>query len=202
MKNLEDLRGIWRGRTVACIASGPSLTAEDCELVHAAGLPTIVVNTSFRRAPWADILFAMDAGWWVQHMAEVERDFAGARWGYVYHPGVIATKGKLFPMGVGNSGSFAISMAVVTKPMRILLLGYDCQFAPDGRRHWHEDHPGNLGNAVSIKRWPYQFDLVSRYAASHGIKVVNCSRSTALTCFERGDLEAELARAVPEAAAA
>ena len=29
--SLDALRGIWKGRTAVCIASGPSLTAEDVE---------------------------------------------------------------------------------------------------------------------------------------------------------------------------
>lgn len=191
---MERLRGIWRGRTVACIASGPSLTAEDCELVRTAGLPTVVVNTSFRLAPWADILYAMDAAWWEAYHAELAEVFRGQRWGYVRAPqyGVMPTKDKIYPSGTGNSGSYAISLAVVTKPLRVLLLGYDCQFT-EGRKHWHSDHPGRMSNAGSIKRWPYQFSLVAKYAESRGVRVVNCSRSTALSCFERMTLEEALA---------
>lgn len=194
--NLEKLRGRWRGRTVVCIASGPSLTAEDCELVHESGHPTIVVNRSFRRAPWADILFGMDQLFWQEHLAEIERTFAGERWGYVRLPAaanVIATKGELYPRGWGNSGSYAMSLAVVTMPLKIVMLGYDCQLGQQGEKHWHEDYPPNMGNAQSIKRWPYHFELIGKYAANHGVRVVNCSRSTALSCFERGDLQAELA---------
>ena len=54
----------WRGRTVVCIASGPSLTAEDCELVRESGCPVIVTNTTFRLCPWADMLYAFDRPWW------------------------------------------------------------------------------------------------------------------------------------------
>lgn len=191
--NLESLRGRYRGQTVVCIASGPSLTAEDVELVRQSGHPAIVVNRTFRMAPWAPMMYAMDQYFWQAHFKEVERDFKGERWGYVRYPGVIATKGALYPTGWGNSGSYAISLAVVCKPVKIVLIGYDCQFGPNGERHWHEDYPQGMGNATTIKRWPYHFDLISKYVASHGIKAVNCSRATALTCFERGDLETELA---------
>lgn len=190
--SLEALRGRWRGRTAVVIASGPSLTAEDCEIVHAAGVPTIVTNTSFRLALWADILFAMDAGWWDTYWDEVVRDFPGERWGYVRRPGIIATKGALYPVGWGNSGTYSISLAVVAKPARILLLGCDASEGPNGEKHWHADHPAKLGNARNMKSWPHRFDLVAKYATAHGIPVVNCSRSTALVCFPRGDLEAEL----------
>lgn len=193
--NLEQLRGRYRGRTVVCIASGPSLTADDVDVVREAGHPTIVVNRSFRLAPWANILFAMDAYFWQTHLEEVTRTFKGERWGYVRMPreaNVIATKGELYPTGWGHSGSYAISLAVVAKPMKIVLLGYDCQLGPKGEKHWHEDYPANMGNASSIKRWPYHYELISKYAANHGVRVVNCSRATALTCFERGELEMAL----------
>jgi len=193
---LEKLRGRWSGRTVVCIASGPSLTQEDCDLVHASGHPTIVVNLSFRRALWAHILFAMDAAWWAEYGKEVVASFPGERWGYVRVPaeyGVIATKGDLYPRGWGNSGSFAISLAVVARAAKIVLIGYDSQLGPHGEKHSHEDYPERMGNAHSIKRWPYQFELIGKYAAQHGARVVNCSRATALTCFERGELAAELA---------
>ncbi len=57
MKPLPD----WRGRTVACFASGPSLTIEDCVSARDAGCPTIVSNTTYRLTPWADALYAHDA---------------------------------------------------------------------------------------------------------------------------------------------
>jgi len=55
---------LWPGATVACLASGPSLTRADVALVRAQGLPTIVVNTTYQMAPWADVLYACDAKWW------------------------------------------------------------------------------------------------------------------------------------------
>ena len=52
----------WEGMTVAIIASGPSLTIEQCSLVSqwrqaAPNRRFVAVNTSYRRAPFADILF-------------------------------------------------------------------------------------------------------------------------------------------------
>lgn len=193
---MDAIRNIWRRRCVVCIASGPSLTLEDCERVRTAALPTIVTNTSFRLAPWADALFAMDVAWWKEYGDEVSASFKGdKKLSYVpARPDVIPTKGVLFPPGMGNSGSYAISLGVVSGATRILLLGYDCKFDKAGKKHWHSDHPGKMGNASSIARWPKQFALVARYAKTHGAHVVNCSRDTALTCFERGTLEEELSK--------
>ncbi len=134
----------------------------------------------------------MDAGWWQHYADEVARDFKGERWSYVPTRGVIATKGSLYPVGHGNSGSYAISMAVVAGASEIVLLGYDCKVAADGRKHWHDDYPDKMGNARSIHRWPYQFELVAKYAKSHAANVVNCSRETSLVCFKRGELAGAL----------
>ena len=46
----------WSGKTAIVIASGPSLTDEQCNAARATGFDTIVVNATFRRAPWANIL--------------------------------------------------------------------------------------------------------------------------------------------------
>src|SRR3546814_7286157 len=68
----------WDGMTVACIASGPSLTAEDCESIRTAGLPAIVTNNTWQLAPWADVLYAGDYQWWKRYGEECT--FAGSRW--------------------------------------------------------------------------------------------------------------------------
>lgn len=82
MNNVVDLRNpitpwenlLWTpellflGETVVCIASGPSLTPEICARICAAQLAgkcrVIVVNSSCTLAPWADVLFFTDSGWY------------------------------------------------------------------------------------------------------------------------------------------
>jgi len=50
--------------------------------------------------------------------------------------------------------------------------------------------------------WPGKFAKAAAYAKRCGSVVVNCSRETALTCFERGDLDQELGLvSIPELAA-
>jgi hypothetical protein len=58
---------IWRpeplfdSAMVFCIAPGPSLTREICDSLQ--GRPAIAVNAAGYMAPWADILFFTDCGW-------------------------------------------------------------------------------------------------------------------------------------------
>lgn len=97
---------------------------------------------------------------------------------------------RLRPLAFVNSGAAAIELAVHAEAPRITLLGYDMSYAPDGQRHWHEDHTGSGGNAGGIDKWPQLFErLVPRLK---GVRVVNASRRTALKMFERRTLEEEL----------
>jgi hypothetical protein len=187
----------WRGLTVACILSGPSLTAEDCDAVHAAGLPTIVVNSSFRRAPWADILFGFDARWWVKYLDEIKASgFAGRRIcmsQIVMGDGIETVHGVPWFTSYGNSGACAVSMASAAGARRVILLGADCKLGPGKRKHWHPDHEG-MSNCKSIDSWPKQFSQVGREARQRGCEVLNASRETILKCFPRVDLQTALSR--------
>lgn len=179
-------RPAWDGRTVVCIASGPSLTADDCELVRASGHPVIVTNTTFRLCPWADALYAFDTKWWVRYHEEVKAVFAGR----LFTSSQVATKygaestlGAPWFTAFHNSGASAISMAMSGGAAKVVMLGYDAGLGPAGQKHWHGDHPKELGNAHSLRKWPKQFEIVAKVARERGVAVVNASRRTALTCF-------------------
>lgn len=179
----------WAGLPVVCIASGPSLTPDDVwrvkEWREQGRGRVVVVNTSFRAAPWADALFAMDAKWWGVYHAEAKASFAGEMY---------STANLAINFGVRrvkqvdhhrNSGAGAVSLAEWLGASRVAMLGYDCQH--DGKNtHWHGSHPAGLGDAVTVKRWPAKFAELARAVR---VPVVNCSRETALECFDRGELE-------------
>lgn len=187
----DDIKNLWPGARVVCMASGPSLHADDVDLVRETGLRTIVVNTTYAIAPWADVLYAMDSAWWATHGKDVTH-FSGLklcaaqaaeRHGAKQITGTGAIK------AAGNSGAGAIVLAAYTGASEIILLGYDCKKADDGKVHWHGDHPKGLTNATSLNRWPAQMDKARHEAMRTAKRIVNCSRDTALTCFERAKLE-------------
>lgn len=204
----------WRGRDVVCIASGPSLTETDVELVRASGLPAIVCNTSFRLAPWADALFAFDFRYWetrdpttrITYLEETARDFRGARYCRSELarnlPGVISCVGRPWFWGFGNSGICAITLAQAARARRAILLGYDCKLGPGGLPHWHGKHPEPRSNCLSLPKWPEQFARLAKLCKARGFRVVNATRDTALDCFPRMTLEDALARALAEEAPA
>lgn len=96
---------------------------------------------------------------------------------------------RIHAMGSKNSGAGAIVLAVTFGAKRIILLGYDCQHT-GGKTHWHGNHPRGLGNAGKVKEWPAQFEEIKKKFSV--VDIVNCTRETALSCFRRADLEAEL----------
>lgn len=191
--------GRWDGQTVACLASGPSLTPEDAELCRAAGLRTIVVNTTFRLAPWADVLYSNDEDWFEHHLPEVLGCFSGEKWcGHPSwrHPsvrsipydktalGLITDPGRI-AWGM-NSGAAAMNLALQFGAARILMLGFDQGLGPTGERRWHGRHPEALQNQVpGFGRWRSWFEQAALDFAALGVEVVNCSRRTSLDCFPR-----------------
>lgn len=182
-----------RWREVVCIASGPSLAAEDCEAVQrwratSRERGVIVTNNTFQMCPWADVLYGLDKGWWSKYLREVRRIFAGERVSPHAIPGVQQEKAWLGREPT-NSGTAAIAQAAWWGARRVILLGYDCQHT-GGRRHWHGDHPEGLRNADGVALWPDEFAAILPRIA--GVEVINASRETALELFPRISLEKAL----------
>jgi len=185
----------WKGRTVVCIASGPSLTREDAEKVRASGHPAIVTNTTFQMCPWADALFAFDLKWWKVYQAEVAATFAGRKFSasqFSAKYGAESLWGVDWFSTYRNSGACAASLAMAGGAAKVILLGYDCGCSRNNKRHWHDDHPKGLDNAMMMLDWPRLFGILARRARHSEVRILNASRSTTLTCFKRVPLEAVL----------
>ncbi len=188
---MKPVERIWPGETVVCIASGPSLTQADVDWVQGRAR-VIVINTSYKLAPWADVLYACDSRWWRWNAGAPT--FTGMKFALTKDsgrwPGVtvlaktgiegIETKPHALRTGA-NSGYQAINLAVHLGAARIVLLGYDMQTGYNGKQHWHKDHPNNQ---------PSPYGTFARYFKSAvaplealGVEVVNCTPKSAITCF-------------------
>ncbi len=201
---------LWPESTVICIASGPSLTDADVEACR--GSRVIVVNDNYRKAPWADVLYAADKEWWLEHHGVPS--FQGLKYAVAEkHPTrpawpngvqVLRNTGEVGlesdPTGLRtgwNSGYQAINLAVHLGAKRILLLGYDMQRGPDGRTHWFGHHC--LDN---LRRESLYVDFLKRFPTlvnplqAIGVDVINCSRATALRCFPQMPIEQGIRTAV------
>lgn len=184
----------WAGQTVVCIASGPSLTAEDCEAVRRTGMPAIAVNSSWKAAPFAHVVYGGDLAWWDAYGREI--DTPAEKWTCTRQAAQRHGINLHVAHGPYNSGMRAIQFAIERGAARILLLGYDCTLAFGV--HWHGAHEatGNPDEA-RVKMWHRQFASVAALAQAARCEVVNCSRHTELRAFPRGDLAEQLAATKP-----
>lgn len=125
----------------------------------------------------------MDRPWWREHIQAVSASFKGGLATSIsgcYHA-------KCFSIEpYNNSGAGAVSLAIKLGAENVLLIGYDMQYA-NGKRHWHGDHPKNLGNAGKVKEWPAAFEKLAKN--NPGRNIINCSRQSALNVFPRMSLE-------------
>lgn len=85
-----------------------------------------------------------------------------------------------------NGGYQAINLAVLFGARDIALLGYDMQHT-GGRAHHHGDHPAGLNNPGKsiLDGWRNRFPALAEDCRKAGVRVVNCTRETALDCFEK-----------------
>jgi hypothetical protein len=196
---------MWKGQTVAVLASGPSMSQAVADAVHAAGIPAIVTNDTFRLAPWAQILYAADTEWW-GHTAGA-KDFAGLKVSCQAVPGVLMlhNAGNVGyspdPACVhtyGNSGAQAIQVAAKAGAARILLCGFDMHGC-----HWHGAHAAPLRTTSQdlYRRWVERMSLhLAGALEDQRVDVINCTPSSALKCFRVQPLEQALAACTVPAA--
>jgi hypothetical protein len=182
--------GCMNYKTVVCIASGPSLTKADCDLVEKSGITTIAVNSSWKLAPFAHYIYAGDYAWWEHNLQDVDvpaqrwtsSKNAADRFGLKYHHVTGPT------LVEWNSGLRAIDFAELQGASKIILLGFDCSI--HAGCHWHGDHPKTVNpTAARCHQWRRQFQQL---AARSKIDIVNCSRETAIKSFRLANLEDEL----------
>lgn len=189
---------MFEGRTVAVLASGPSMSQAVADRVK--HLPRIAVNTTYELARDADIVYACDRGWWARHPDALKcngiklacEPIAGhlpspafpddvfvLRNGGVrgFHPvpGYVNT--------LNNSGGQAIQVAIHAGAARVILLGFDMR-----GRHWHGDEAGSNFNEGTHPVWLLRMAGLAR-TLPDGVEVINCTPGSALTCFPRADLD-------------
>lgn len=173
--------------TTFVLASGPSLTPEDIETVRLTGSKVIAVNSTIFSAPFADICFGIDVKWWRHYHERVKT--LGCR--------MVSSNGgckgfgvEIIPIQGGeNSGHKAIRLADVEGEKEIVLLGFDCKNA---HMHHHGDHPPPMKKARTAENWIPAFNGLARNMSEAGVRIINCTRDTALDCFERMTLETYL----------
>lgn len=147
------------------------------------------------------MLYAADYTFWRQYLPQIRERFTGELWSvseqardqygtyWIRHAtdeGLAREPDTI--NGGGNSGYQAVHLAATFGAARIILLGFDMQ-RTGGKIHWHGPHEGRLPNGVGFPAWLKAFGPLAKDLKAAGIEVVNCSRTTAMTCFPRQRLE-------------
>ncbi len=204
----------WKGETVAILASGPSLTRQQCDAVRGKCRVIAVNNQGIDTerdgvmvpafAPWADILYAADSKWW-RHYRDRALKFEGRKvtaratlpWPEVYsliqsieHPTFDPRPTHI--VSGGNSGYQATHLAVHLGAKKIILLGFDMKDGQQGKRHWFGNHPGKLNSRGSYSTWKSAFDKFAGVLNRMDVQVINCTPNSALRSFRRAPLEVAL----------
>lgn len=195
-------------------ASGPSLISPDLDAVRGKAR-LCVVNNAHRLAPWADLLYAGDHQWWMKYHAETlgfqgriatcnhadVRLPADDRIERTPHRTGWWLTGEL-PFCTGqNSGHAAICLVhALYGATDIALVGYDFQHT-GGMHHFFGSHEG-LVNPMNFVVWERALKQLYDQCDEWGVRLVNCTRETAITCIPRMKLGDWLARSVDDPAPA
>jgi hypothetical protein len=180
----------WKGQAAICVASGPSLTERDCVLAQDSGLKIIAVSNTWQRVPNCDVLYSSDYDWWKKYAKNIS--IPAERWSN-NAKAAIDFKTKTFHGSHGyNSGLTALLLAQHLGAETIYLLGYDAQASKTHQLHWHDPHH-RLKNPdeSEFRKWLAHYRQATVY---YRAKIINCSRSTAITLFPRASLKSALSK--------
>lgn len=192
------------GKPCVCIATGPSLSQDQVEVVRQSGAAAIVVNDAYLLAPFARLAYFADTKWWRWHKDREEwKAFAGQKCtinvGPCEEKSVLILERSMAPDGFSkdptsittgsHSGFQALSIAYLAGANPIILLGYDCR-AVGGKDHYFGSHPD--------KTMPPYASIRTRYAPAAaeakkaGVRIVNATPDSAIPDFERVDIASVL----------
>lgn len=194
----------WRGETAVVVAGGPSLTQAQVERCKGRAR-VIVVNDSYRLAPWADLHYFADRKWFEHHRGKPGFDqFTGERcsisvshWDDGFVPALhylradgpvegLSTNPQTVRTG-SNSGHQALNIAVHAGAALILLLGFDGGRGASGKKHWFGDHWDQT--EPNYPRMRQALRTVDNEARARGVRIVNCSPGSAIETFDCDTIE-------------
>lgn len=193
----------WSGETTVIVGTGPS--AKDAPLELAKGKARfIVIKRSWRLAPWADLLYGIDPGWWIANQGA--REFKGMKASpsptacrvYGLRKVRLRPRAELLTKEIGvigcglrSGGGFAgfqaINLAYQFGSRRHILVGFDMTIANGA--HWHKDYRGvGKPDAARTERWRKALDGAAENFGAMGLEVLNASAGSALRKYPKVEL--------------
>lgn len=221
MAEPQRIKPVWAGERCIVAAAGPSLTPDVIRKVRLArwtdDWKIIAVNDVWKDIKHADVLYAVDNRWWEIH-SEC-KGFTGEKWAaheqdpnpreihgndkrelaerfginlvrgmegdeFSYDPAVIRYG--------HNSGFQAINLAILLGATSIVLVGFDMRHV-HGKAHYFGDHPKELRTSRDddYRGFIPRFERAARQMRP-GVRIVNATPGSALTCFKMMELDVAL----------
>ena len=194
---------IYDHATAALFATGPSLSAEQVELVRGhADIVRIGCNDAYRLVPDLDILYAPDPTWIDYHSAELEGysarrlsckqdgprqfpDWEQLEWRD--QPGLSPAHDYIHTGS--HSGAAMIDIARKLGCNYLILLGYDG--GPAGT-HFFGPHPRPLHRSTHYDQYNQKFLPITADCTRLGIEVINATPGSRIKAFPSASLEEAL----------
>lgn len=204
----EVIPGIWSGYAVVCVAPGPSLNAEQCELIRCAQkagtAKVIAVNSAIKHVPFADVHYFADAQYWKWNKDKpFFSEFEGQR--ITIEPtGLEVTDPRIHMLRDGgasglsvdspaicngrNGGYQIVNIATLAGGNPIALVGYDMKHIGG------KDHAEGCGHPVrtpaeNLATYARNFRSMIEPLKQIGVTVLNATPGSAIDCFPRVGLE-------------
>lgn len=191
----------WTGGTVVIVGTGPS--AADTPLMLAKGkAKSIVIKSAWKLAPWADVLYGVDKGWWIANSGA--RVFTGLKVSpsptvQKLFPGVLPVRLRPFDRmlsaetgiigcglrcGGGFAGFQTMNLAIQWGAKRLILVGFDMTL--ENGAHWTKDYRGVARpDPARTASWREALDGCAGQLRDMGIEVLNASVWSALRNYPK-----------------
>lgn len=191
--------------TYVIVAGGPSVNVGDIRTIGMARAAdrcrVIAVNDAVYPCWFADVAYACDNRWWVEHSGvpgfrgqkmslepvpfdDVETLKNTGIEGYDPEPGCLRSG--------SNSGYQAVHLAAKLGAKKIILLGLD--YTDDGARmHWFGTHKPGMDKHSNVVEWRRLLLGLTDILNGTGVEVLNAGLKSTLSWLPRCDIARELA---------
>jgi hypothetical protein len=211
----------WAGEPCIVAAPGPSLTADVVQRARFKRWidkwNVIAVNDAYRLMPWADVVYGCDNAWWKVHGQC--KGFHGERWacheqdpnprelhgndkreldaqiGLNLVNGLAGNEFSMRPEYIRygpNAGFQAINLALLFGCTHIVLVGFDMRHV-NCKAHFFGEHPVSLRRTADheYRAMAQDFEQAAK-GLPVGIRILNATPGSALTCFPMVSLDEAL----------
>lgn len=201
MHEFWQIPKLWENETAVIVASGPSLERWQVDYVKDKDAKLLVINDNYLLALWADCHYFCDPKWYHWHEDDPEWDqFQGFRvtmqsvqeilpFHTVRNTGTSGLCKEIDGLSTGrNSGYQAVNLAYHFGVNRIILIGFDMKPSTEGKTHWFGEHPVSL-SVDEIHKWTPYWDHMADGLSKENVEIFNCTLDTALTSFQKADIQ-------------